>query len=111
MEAPPDADPPALALVLMGELQRYRAQGGPIASVAQRFVYELDAAGARIDHEVRRRLAELGKARGTLEPADERWIRSQLPDIVRQVALLDLTSSAKGSMPGAPVSDRVILFQ
>lgn len=42
----PDADQPALAVYLMGELQRYRAQGGPVGPVAQRFVSAIGKTGA-----------------------------------------------------------------
>ena len=73
----------------MGELQRYRAQGGPIGAVAQRFVCELgDADLGGISPDVIERLAMLAQAQAPLDEADQRWIRSQLPDLVRKVALL-----------------------
>lgn len=71
----------------MGELQRYRAQGGPIGAVAQRFVCELGDSGlVGISPDVIERLAMLAQAQAPLDEADQRWIRSQLPDIVREVA-------------------------
>ena len=85
---PPDVPPPALALYLMGELQRYRAQGGPIRPVAQRFVLALGAArGAGIAPDVLERLAGLAQAPEPLDDAERRWLHSQLPEIVRRIVL------------------------
>ncbi|WP_306396469.1 hypothetical protein [Telluria beijingensis] len=102
MQAPPDAEPPALALVLMGELQRYRAHGGPVKPVAERFVRELDAAGVRIEPDVEARLAALARAPGPLDEAEQRWIRNQLPEIVRRLALLSPAPASNGSCPASP---------
>ena len=71
----------------MGELQRYRAHGGPIGPVARRFVEALaDLDDAGISPAVLERLAMLAQAPGPLDDADQRWIRTQLPEIVRQLA-------------------------
>ena len=92
-------DQPALALVLMAELQRYRAQGGPLGPVAQRFVCELGAADdAGIAPDVVRRLAMLAQAR-ELNDADQRWIRSQLPEIVRRIVLPGPAPAVNRSCP------------
>jgi len=80
----------------MGELQRYRAQGGPIGPVAQRFVRELDNAGVWIDRDVKVRLAALAHAPGPLDETDQRWIRHQLPEIVRQVAQVAPAPASNG---------------
>lgn len=90
--------------MLMGELQRYRAQGGPLSVVVRRFVSEIDDAGAYIDHDVRERLAALAQAPGALDDAEQRWIRNQLPEIVRQIALLDAAPGGKRSIPDSAVS-------
>lgn len=100
----PDADQPALAVYLMGELQRYRAQGGPVGPVAQRFVSAIGNAGAvyGIEAEVLERMAALALAPEPLEEAALRWMRNQLPEIVRRVVLFSPAPAWNGSFPASP---------
>lgn len=99
----PDADQPELALYLMGELQRYRAHGGPIDAVARRFVLAIDAADeVGIAPDVMDRLALLAQAPEALDDAELRWVRNQLPEIVRQVASVSPAPAWNGSSPASP---------
>lgn len=105
---PPDAGQPALAIYLMGELQRYRAQGGAIGALARRFVLAIDAADdVRIAPDVMDRLAMLAQAPGALDDAELRWVRNQLPEIVRQVALVSPAPAWNGSSPASPARNHV----
>ena len=105
---PPDAGQPALAIYLMGELQRYRAQGGAIGALARRFVLAIDAADdVRIAPDVMDRLAMLAQAPGALDDAELRWVRNQLPEIVRQVALVSPAPAWNGSSPASPARSHV----
>ena len=99
----PDADQPALAIYLMGELQRYRAHGGPIGALVRRFVLAIGAADdVGIDPDVMARLAMLAQAPGALDDAALRWVRNQLPEIVRRVALISPAPAWNGSSPASP---------
>lgn len=92
----------------MGELQRYRAQGGPVGPVAQRFVSAIGDAGASygIGADVLDRMAALALAPEPLEEAALRWVRNQLPELVRRVALSERDVSPapawNGSSPASP---------
>lgn len=100
----PDAYQPALAVYLMGELQRYRAQGGTVGPVAQRFVSAIGKTGAvyGIEADVLERMAALALAPEPLEEAALRWMRNQLPEIVRQVVLFSPAPAWNGSFPALP---------
>ncbi|MDY0963531.1 hypothetical protein [Massilia sp. CFBP9026] len=105
---PPDAGQPALAIYLMGELQRYRAHGGPVGALAQRFVLAIDAADdVRIAPDVMDRLAMLAQAPEALDDAELRWVRNQLPEIVRQIALVSPAPAWNGSSPASPARSHV----
>ena len=84
----------------MGELQRHRADLGPPALTAQRFLRAIEDAVAAPHDQARHiaatrfllepalldRLERIAHAPEPLDDADLRWLQNALPELVRHVA-------------------------
>lgn len=103
-----------LAEQLMTELQRYRARGGTLALLVQRFLLAIEdradaADGARrhaaaIAYRIDLALLDAlhGLSTGILPPAELPHIQAALPDIVRQVARIEAGLPVAMLRLGAP---------